>query len=171
MTTPTPPHRAAEGRALLHRLSMRSRLLLGILVPVAALLALNAYSLYHQALRAADTAYDRTLLASAKAIGELLTVTGPPGAPRLLAQVPYAALEAFEADNRSRLYYRVSGFEGEMVSGFEDLPLWRGQLPTKSLYAALVDFYDSEFRGEAVRVAVLLQPVAGPGGGLAPRRT
>jgi two-component system, OmpR family, sensor histidine kinase TctE len=36
--------------------------------------------------------------------------------------VPYSALEAFEADNRSRMYYKVSGFDGEMVSGFDDLP-------------------------------------------------
>ena len=40
------------------------------------LVALNTVSLYRQALRAADTAYDRTLLASAKSIGELLEVTG-----------------------------------------------------------------------------------------------
>jgi len=78
--------------------------------------------------------------------------------------VPYSALEAFEADNRSRLYYRVSGFRGETVSGFEDLPAWRGSIPTKGPYAALVDFYDDHFRGEPVRVAVLLQPVSGPEG-------
>ena len=78
--------------------------------------------------------------------------------------MPYAALEPFEADNRSRMFYRVSGFAGEMVSGFEDLPPWRGTLPAKGPYAALVDFYDDEFRGQPVRVAVLLQPVAGQDG-------
>jgi two-component system, OmpR family, sensor histidine kinase TctE len=142
-------------------LSMRSRLLLGILLPVLALVAFNAYSLYRQALRSADIAYDRTLLASAKAIGELLEVTGTRAAPRLRATVPYSALEAFEADNRSRTYFKVSGFDGEMVSGFEDLPPWRGKLPDRGIYAALVDFYDDVFRGDPVRVAVLLQPVAG----------
>ncbi|NRF68558.1 sensor histidine kinase N-terminal domain-containing protein [Aquincola sp. S2] len=143
---------------------MRSRLLLGILLPVLALVAFNAVSLYRQALRAADTAYDRTLLASAKSIGELLSVTGERGAPQLRAAVPYSALEAFEADNRSRTYFKVSGFAGEMVSGFEDLPTWRGRLPDRGIYAALVDFYDDRFRGEPVRVAVLLQPVAGQAG-------
>jgi two-component system sensor histidine kinase TctE len=34
----------------------------------------------------------------------------------------------------------------------------------KGPYAAPVDFYDDQFRGEAVRVAVLLQPVAGQEG-------
>ena len=141
--------------------SLRSVLLLGILLPVLALIAINAVSLYRQALRAADTAYDRTLLASAKSLGEQLEVSGSGAAARLTATVLYSALEPFEADNRSRMFYRVSGFGGEMVSGFEDLPPWRGRLPDRGPYAALVDFYDDQYRGEAVRVAVLLQPVAG----------
>ena len=142
------------------RLSLRSGLLLGLLLPVLLLVAVNTYSLYRQALRAADTAYDRTLLASAKSIGEQLEVSGRGDAAQLRASVPYSALEAFEADNRSRMYYKVSGFRGEPVSGFADLPAWRGTLPVKGPYAALVDFYDDEYRGAPVRVAVLLQPVA-----------
>ena len=142
-------------------LSMRSRLLLGILLPVGLLVAVNAASLYQQARRAADTAYDRTLLASAKAIGELLEVGGTAGQPQLLATVPYSALEAFEADNRSRLFFKITGFQGEMVSGFDDLPPWRGRIPDKGIYAALVDFYDDSYQGQPVRVAVLLQPVSG----------
>ena len=142
--------------------SLRNQLMLGILLPVVAFLVLNAYVLYQQALSAANTAYDRTLLASAKAIGEQLEVV--PDAlhgHRLLGSLTYAALEAFEADNRSRLYYRVTGFSGELVAGFADLPPWRGTLPTNTLYAALVHFYDDHYQGEPVRVAVLLQPVAG----------
>ena len=142
------------------RLSLRSQLLLGILLPVLVFVAFNTVSLYRQALRAANTAYDRTLLASAKSIGELLEVTGSGNDAHLKATVLYSALEAFEADNRSRMYYKVSGFAGEMVSGFEDLPAWRGTLPTKGPYAALVDFYDARYRDAPIRMAVLLQPVA-----------
>ncbi|WP_298833480.1 sensor histidine kinase N-terminal domain-containing protein [uncultured Piscinibacter sp.] len=144
--------------------SLRSQLLIGILVPVLLGLTINTVSLYRQALRAADTAYDRTLLASAKSIGEQLQVSGAGDAARVQAIVPYSALEAFEADNRSRMYFKVSGFQGEMVSGFEDLPRWRGRLPDKGPYAALVDFYDEVYRDQPVRVAVLLQPVASPEG-------
>jgi two-component system sensor histidine kinase TctE len=143
------------------RLSLRSYLLIGILLPVMAFVVFNTISVYRQALQAADTAYDRTLLASAKSIGELLEITGSGDALRLKATVLYSALEPFEADNRSRIYYKVSGFAGEMVSGFEDLPPWRGKVPGKGIYAALVDFYDDMYRGQPVRVAVLLQPVAG----------
>jgi len=154
--------------ARLQRLSMRSRLLLGILIPVGLLVMVNAASLYQQALDAADTAYDRTLLASAKAIAELLEVKGTVEAPRLQANLPYSALEAFEADNRSRMFFKISGFQGEMVGGFADLPGWHGTLPLRGNYAALVDFYDDVYQGQAVRVAVLLQPVAGlTGQGLA----
>lgn len=144
--------------------SLRSQLLIGILVPLLLGIAINTVSLYRQALRAADTAYDRTLLASAKSIGEQLQVTGAGDAARVQATVPYSALEAFEADNRSRMYFKVSGFQGEMVSGFEDLPAWRGHLPDRGPYAALVDFYDDTYRAQPVRVAVLLQPVASPEG-------
>ncbi len=147
------------------RLSLRRQLLLGIGVPVLALLLVNAYTLYHQALAAANTAYDRTLLASAKSIGELLEVDGSAGQPRLKATLTYAALEAFEADNRSHMYYKVTGFAGEMASGFDDLPPPRpGDASTTGVYAALVQFYDEQYKTEPVRMAVLLQPVSGAAG-------
>jgi two-component system, OmpR family, sensor histidine kinase TctE len=140
--------------------SLRARLLTGILVPVALFIVINSVSLYRQSLAAATTAYDRTLLASAKTIGEQLDVEGYDAQALLRAIVPYSALEAFEADNQSKIFYRVSTLDGEMVSGFAELPFWRGQLPNRPPYAALVDFYDAGFRGQPVRVAVLLQPVA-----------
>jgi two-component system sensor histidine kinase TctE len=143
--------------------SMRSRLLAGILLPMLVLVSLNAAHQYQRARESADIAYDRTLLASAKSIGEMLEASGTVAAPHLVARVPYAALEAFEADNRSRMFYRVLGFDGETVSGYADLPLRppgataQGPGP----YAALVDFHDDIYQGEPVRVAVLLQPVTG----------
>ncbi len=140
-------------------MSLRRYLLLGILLPVIGLIVINTISLYAEALAAVNTAYDRTLLASAKTIGEQLDVDGYDELSRLHARVPYSALEAFEADNRSRIFYRVSSQGGEMVSGFAELPFWRGTLPQRPPYAALVDFYDDRIRDEAIRVAVLLQPV------------
>ncbi len=145
-------------------LSLRRQLLVGILLPVLVVVTLNTVSLYREAHRAANTAYDRTLLATAKSIGELLEFSGTRDAPKLKATVPYSALEPFEADNRSRMFYKVSGFSGEMVSGFDDLPAWRGSVPQQGIYAALVHFYDDAYRGQPVRMAVLLQPVAGVAG-------
>ncbi len=142
------------------RLSLRSRLLLGILLPVTLFIVVNSVSIYRQSLAAATTAYDRTLLASAKTIGEQLDVEGYEAAAQLRAIVPYSALEAFEADSQSRMYYRVSTLGGDLISGFDELPFWHGKLPDRPPYAALVDFYDDTFRDQPVRVAVLLQPVA-----------
>jgi two-component system sensor histidine kinase TctE len=141
-------------------LSLRRHLLVGILVPIVLFVLVDTYSLYRQALNAVNVAYDRTLLASAKAIGELLDVDGIGDQATIRAQIPYSALEAFEADNRSRMNYRVSDAKGQWIDGAQDLPLWTGTLPNQGPYAALVDFYDDSFRGDPVRVAVLLQPVA-----------
>ena len=144
--------------------SLRRYLLLGILLPVGLLVSTNTVSLYSQALAAINTAYDRTLLASTKSIGEQLDVTGYDAQATLRVTVPYAALEAFEADNQSRLFYRVSSLSGALVSGYADLPFWRGQISAKPAYSALVDFYDDTFEGTPVRVAVLMQPVASSNG-------
>jgi two-component system, OmpR family, sensor histidine kinase TctE len=152
----------------MRQLSLRRQLLWGILLPVMLFVLIDSVILYRQSLQAANTAYDRTLLASAKTIAEQLDVQGREGVAtdplRLVPRVPYAALEAFEADNRSRMYYRVTGFSGELVSGFQSLKLWQGRIADQPRYAALVDFYDDAVDGAAVRVAVLLQPVSGTGG-------
>ena len=140
--------------------SLRRTLLLGILLPVLGLVALNTFSLYREALDTATTAYDRTLLASAKTISEQIDVSGFDDEAVFSARVPYAALEAFEADNQSRLVYKVSSLKGGVVSGYEDLPIWTGKVPLRPAYAALVDFYDDQYRGRPVRVAALVQPVA-----------
>ncbi|ACM33529.1 sensor histidine kinase [[Acidovorax] ebreus] len=140
--------------------SLRRQLLVGILLPTLLFVGVNTYSLHRQALAALHTAYDRTLLASAKTISEQLDVRGWDDMAELRAIVPYAALEAFEADNQSRMFYRVSNLRGDLVSGFAELPAWHGTIPQRPPYAALVDFYDDRFRDQPVRVAVLLQPVA-----------
>ena len=146
--------------AALRAPSLRRRLLMGILLPVVAFIAFNTFSLYRQALASLNTAYDRTLLASAKTISEQLDVSGYDDAAQLRAIVPYAALEAFEADNQSHMFYRISNLRGDLISGYAALPVWRGSIPARPPYAALVDFYNDQFEGRPVRVAVLLQPVA-----------
>ncbi|MBK6869625.1 MAG: sensor histidine kinase N-terminal domain-containing protein [Burkholderiales bacterium] len=140
--------------------SLRRQLLAGILIPLVLIVGFNTWSLYREALDALNTAYDRTLLASAKSLGEWVQVHGEGDAARLQATVPSAALEAFEADLRSRMAFRISTRQGVLLSGYDDLPMWRGEIPVQPPYAALVDFYDGQFRGEPVRMAVLLQPVA-----------
>lgn len=168
---PPPAANAPSGGSAVHEVtsvgasvSLRGYLLAGILLPVGIFVAVNSVTLYRQTLAAVNTAYDRTLLASAKSIGEQLDVRGYDEDAALGAIVPYSALEAFEADVQTRMYYRVSDQRGRLVSGFNDLPFWQGRIPMQPPYAALVDFYDTSFRDQQVRVAVLLQPVASPQG-------
>lgn len=144
--------------------SLRRTLLTALLLPVLVLVSINTVSLYNETLAAANLAYDRTLLASAKTIGEQLTAQGYGPEARISATVPYSALEAFEADNQSRMYYRVSDQQGREVSGFADLPPWQGTMPVRSSYAALVDFYDDTYNDQPVRVAILQQPVVSENG-------
>ncbi|MCW7537747.1 sensor histidine kinase N-terminal domain-containing protein [Aquabacterium sp. A7-Y] len=136
--------------------SLRRYLLAWIVAPIALFVVVDTVSLYRRALQSINLAYDRSLLASARSIGELLQLQGS----ELKVEVPYAALEIFEASNKARMYYRIDGFEGQFLSGFEDLPRYRGRIPQQTAYPALVDFYDVQFRGETVRMAALYQPVA-----------
>src|SRR5439155_19694770 len=88
--------------------SLRRYLLAGIIVPVVLFVVIDTVSLYRSALASINTAYDRSLLASARTIGELLKLQGA----QLRVDVPYTALEVFDAGNKGWLYYRVNGFDG-----------------------------------------------------------
>jgi two-component system sensor histidine kinase TctE len=135
--------------------SLRGQLLRWLLIPLLLLVGLNAVSVYRNALDAADLAYDRTLLASARALAERVSIENG----KVVANVPYVALDSFETDTLGRLYYKVTGVKGEFVSGFDDLPALPANVPRSELYPALVRFYHASYHGEAVRIAALHQPV------------
>jgi two-component system, OmpR family, sensor histidine kinase TctE len=141
--------------------SIRRRLAVPIIATIVVFFVLDSIELYRNTLESINTAYDRTLLASARSIAE--TVRFENGV--LTVGIPYAALEAFEADTRSRMVYRVSGFDGGFVSGHKDLPAYTGEAEKQPAYAALVSFYEDTFLGDSVRAAALLQPIdTGPDG-------
>jgi two-component system sensor histidine kinase TctE len=135
--------------------SLRGQLLRWLLVPLIALVALNAISVYHNALDAADMAYDRSLLASTRALAERVSVVNG----KVVADVPYVALDSFETDTLGRIYYKVTGIHGETVSGYDDLPPVPANVPRSQAYPALVRFYHADYNGQPLRIAALLQPV------------
>ncbi|GIZ11131.1 sensor histidine kinase [Pseudomonas sp. NCCP-436] len=138
--------------------SLRGRLLRRLALPLLLILLISSLSAYWSARRAADTAYDRTLLASARAVAEgLYSADGV-----LRANVPYVALDAFAYDSAGRIYYQVLGPDGEQVSGYEDLPVAPADTPRTEDYPALARFYDGVYRGQGVRLVSLLQPVSEP---------
>ncbi|PZQ37383.1 MAG: histidine kinase, partial [Ectopseudomonas oleovorans] len=136
--------------------SLRGRLLRRLALLLSVILLVSSLSAYWSARHAADTAYDRTLLASARAIADGLYST----AGALRANVPYMALDAFAYDSAGRIYYQVLGIEGELISGYEDLPSAPADTPRTEDYPALARFYDGMYRGQGVRVVSLLQPVS-----------
>lgn len=136
--------------------SLRRYLLAGIVLPITLFVCIDAADGYRRALDAINTAYDRSLLASARYIGELLQL----GEQGLKVEIPFAAMEIFDASNEGGMYYRISGFHGEFLSGHNDLPAYTGPLPKRSSYAALVDFYEADYRGRRVRMAALYQPMS-----------
>jgi two-component system sensor histidine kinase TctE len=135
--------------------SLRNQLLRWLILPLVALVALNAVSVYRDALETADIAYDRSLLSSTRALAERVSVRDG----KVVANVPYVALDSFETDTLGRIYYKVTGLHGETVSGYDDLPAVPANEPRSDLYPALVRFYHADYNGEPVRIAALLQPV------------
>jgi len=135
--------------------SLRGQLLRWLLLPLIVLEVLNTVSAYHNALDAADVAYDRSLLASTRALAERVSIVGG----KVVADVPYVALDSFETDTLGRIYYKVTGLRGETVSGYDDLPPVPANVPRSESYPALVRFYHADYNGQPIRIAALLQPV------------
>ena len=125
------------------------------MIPLVLLVAANSVSVYNNALEAADLAYDRSLLASTRALAERVSIRDG----KVVADVPYVALDSFETDTLGRIYYKVTGLKGETVSGFDDLPAVPANVPRSEAYPALVRFYHAAYNGDQVRIAALLQPV------------
>ncbi|WP_233516336.1 sensor histidine kinase [Janthinobacterium sp. BJB426] len=144
--------RWAQGRPLG---SLRSQLLRWLLIPLVMLVLLDAVFVYRNALDAADMAYDRSLLASTRALAERVSIVGG----KVVAEVPYVALDSFETDTLGRIYYKVTGINGELVSGYGDLPPVPKNVPRSQNYPALVRFYHADYHGKPIRIAALLQPV------------
>ncbi len=85
--------------------SLRGRLIRRLAALFTVILLVSSLTAYWSARHAADTAYDRTLLASARAISDgLYAVEG-----MLSANVPYIALDTFAYDSAGRIYYQVLG--------------------------------------------------------------
>jgi two-component system, OmpR family, sensor histidine kinase TctE len=135
--------------------SLRGQLLRWLVLPLLALVAVDAVSVYHNAIDAADLAYDRSLLASTRALAERVSIANG----KVVADVPYVALDSFETDTLGRLYYKVTGVAGEFVAGYDDLPPLPKNVPRSDVYPALVHFYHADYHGEPVRIAALYQPV------------
>ena len=86
--------------------SLRRRLLSWILLPLVALIGVNAWVGYGNAVHAANEAYDRSLYLAARTLAEELAWRDG----RLQLDVMKAAGYLFENHTGSRLFYKVSTY-------------------------------------------------------------
>lgn len=139
--------RPAEASSLQRRLLLR---LLVVLAVVGAVLFLFVRAYAH---RAADSAYDQLLSASALAIADAVQVED--GA--ITADLPYSSLSILGMARRDRVFYKIVAPGGALVTGYGDLPA----KPAVGGESGPV-FSDTVYRGVPVRVAVLGRLVARP---------
>ncbi|WP_207461527.1 extracellular solute-binding protein [Azospirillum sp. SYSU D00513] len=137
----------AEAYSLGRRLFVR---LLGALLVLAGglFLFVNAY-----AQRAADSAFDRLLLASALSIADSVRIQEG----RFSVDLPYSSLAMLAQARRDRIFYRITAPDGAAITGYPDLPSAGGDT------GSVPRFENASYRGMPLRVATLDRFVAQPG--------
>ncbi len=138
--------------------SLRSRLLGWILLPLMALIGVNAWVGYGHAVQAANEAYDRSLYLAARTLAEELSWEQG----QLKLEVLRAAGYLFENHTGSRLFYKVTTVQGQWLAGEPALP----SAPERALpavkYFALVSFDDGIYLNQPVRLAHLTHVLEDP---------
>ena len=128
--------------------------LLALLVPTLLVLALiELWFTAEDVKRAANAAYDRSLLGALKSIdANVSTESGG-----LAIELPYRMFEFFELTASGPVHFRVATADGLVELGSADLPL-----PTQPLKLGAPVFYDGEYFGEPVRLVAYLRELDRP---------
>lgn len=130
--------------------SLRWRLLAGLLLPLSALIGVNAWFGYDRAVEVANEAYDRSLYLAARTLAEdLMWRDG-----QLHLQMRQGTGYLFENHTGSRLFYQIQGEQGRVLLGMDDLPLLTDAVERVHFFA-LVDFSDALYQQLPVRLARL----------------
>ena len=139
--------------------SLRGELLAWLGLPLTLLWGLSVYTHYQSGLAAANQAYDRSLLASARTVAERLVVRNR----HLEVDVPWVVLDSFERNMNDQLFYQVISPQGKTLSGYDDLPPIPPHHALSNDWPALVHFYDGRYRQQPIRIAALWQPISEAG--------
>lgn len=120
------------------------RTLLAVLLPGLLLaMGLELAVSWHNALAAANTAFDRSLLGAIKAVdANISTASGG-----LSVELPYQMLEFFELTASGQVFYNVASGDGLVEIGNAGLPR-----PPRTLIDRAPQFYDADYFGVPVRV-------------------
>ena len=137
---------------------LRSLLLRWLLLPLVVLWAIGFWIQYLRSIDQVNEAYDRTLLGSALAMAEGVSIRKG----ELSVDVPYSALEMLDTQSQDRIFYKVSStVDAHMSTGYADLPA-----PPVAPRSDQPVFHSARYLDEPVRLVALLKPVyegsAGP---------
>ena len=139
----------ARVRSRLPAKSLKRGLAVWLVGVLSTLLLVDAWYSYRDALAAANQAYDRSLSASLKGIAERIYATDS----EIVVDIPYSALELFEAGSSDRVFYSVGHPDEEVITGYDGLP------PPGELKPNVAVFYDGLYKGQALRLGAMLKPL------------
>ena len=83
--------------------STRSYILAWTVIPLLLILIVDTVAMYQSALRSVTSAYDRTLVATAHAVGDAVRYEQE----QFRVSLPLALFEIYEAEQSGRYYFRL----------------------------------------------------------------
>jgi two-component system sensor histidine kinase TctE len=131
--------------------SLRSQLLLWLLLPLGLLWAVESVVVYSLSKKFTDVAYDRSLFESTRALAS--RVHGNQG--KVTIDLPREAVDILRYDETDMVYFAVRSADGEMLAGDEDLAVPESGAATPQYPI----FHDGMVHGRRVRIASLFLPV------------
>jgi two-component system sensor histidine kinase TctE len=132
--------------------SLRRALLLNLLIPTSALAVAFGIAGLLLINKTIESAYDRVLDGSAKAIAERVAVEDGD----ISVDLPQVALGMLETRANDSIYYSVS-YDRALVTGYQDLP----RADVTKIPVGSVEHFDSLYKGIPVRVAAMTQAAYG----------
>ncbi|PIG08725.1 sensor histidine kinase [Comamonas sp. 26] len=127
--------------------SLRARLALWLLLPLAALVAVCAYFSHEHAEEVADYVQDHDLLSSAKNLADRLIWEGSD----IHASVPPSALSLFMSPQHDQIYLSVTDDQGQLLAGQPDFPQ---PTPLSLEGSDAAQWYDASWQGQAIRAVI-----------------
>ncbi|MBV8657443.1 MAG: sensor histidine kinase N-terminal domain-containing protein [Burkholderiales bacterium] len=134
--------------------SLRAKLLVWTIVPLALLATLDVGLSYWRAIGLAKLVQESQLMGSARMIAEQVSY----GEEGFTINIPPAALELFDsgigATEHDQVFYRVSDPSGTLLSGYAEMaPPRLAVQPERGI------FFESRMRDESIHVVAFAQPV------------
>ncbi|MBZ0105975.1 MAG: sensor histidine kinase N-terminal domain-containing protein [Sulfuricella denitrificans] len=126
--------------------SLRSKLLLWLLLPLLSLWLAGAVVAYFMAISFTNVAYDRALFDSTRSLAEQIVIAEG----RATVELPRSAMQILLSDEYDKVFYQVTGRSGRVLSGEPELPR-----PPAGIRVGVPILHDGELHGMRLRIASL----------------